>query len=300
MDKASILLFHRVHAVRDVMWDPMDPKRFEYILKFVKKNYTTLPLLEILDNNIKSRKKPLAAITFDDGYRDFIDYSMPIMDRLKIPSSIYVVTDCITNDRPTWTFEVDYLFFNTKKLQINWNTDTSFLPVEIRKNKFVNKSEMIAFCFQFKQFVKKISEENRIDLIQDLFNSFDDVVIPKGLMMNWKEVNEIISAGVEVGSHTATHPPLATLSEAQMDKELQMSRKEFLKNTGVNPRVISYPVGSYNEQVKNAAVKAGYDYGLAVNHKKLNLDTPDKFEIPRLELYNEPFWKSWLRLKQYV
>ncbi|MEO6231587.1 MAG: polysaccharide deacetylase family protein [Ferruginibacter sp.] len=300
MDKASILLFHRVHAVRDVMWDPMDPKRFEYVLKFVKKNYTILPLLEILDTNIKSNKKPLAAITFDDGYRDFIEYSMPIMDRLKIPSSMYVVTDCITNDRPTWTFEVDYLFFNTKKLQINWNTDTSILPVEFRKSKFVNKKEMIAFCFQFKQFIKKIPEQNRLDLIEDLFNSFDDVVIPTGLMMNWKEVNEIISAGVEVGSHTVTHPPLATLSEAQMDKELQMSREEFFKNTGVNPRVISYPVGSYNEQVKNAAVKAGYDYGLAVNHKKFNLNTRDKFEIPRIELYNEPFWKSWLRLKRYV
>ncbi len=300
MDKASILLFHRVHPNRDIMWDPMDPKRFEFILKFVKKNYTILPLLEILDSNIKPKKKPLAAITFDDGYRDFIEYSMPIMDRLKIPSSIYVVTDCITNDRPTWTFEVDYLFFNTKKLQINWNTDTSILPVELRKSKFVNKQEMIRFCFQFKQFVKKIAEQKRLDLIRDLFNSFDDVVVPKGLMMNWKEVNEIITAGVEVGSHTVTHPPLATLTEDQMDRELQLSRNEFLKYTGVNSPVISYPVGSYNELVKSAAVKAGYSYGLAVKQKKFNLNTGDKFEIPRIELYNEPFWKSWLRLKQYV
>lgn len=300
MNKASILLFHRVHAVRDVMWDPMDPQRLEYLLKFVKKNYTILPLLEILHTNIKVTKKPLAAITFDDGYRDFIEYSIPIMDQLKIPASIYVVTGCITNDRPTWTFEVDYLFFNTQKLQINWSIDTSFLPVEFRKFKFVNKKEMISFCFQFKQLVKNIPEQKRINLIRDLFNSFDDVIIPKGLMMNWKEVNEIITSGIEVGSHTVTHPPLATLNEAQMDEELQMSRTEFLKNTGVNPRVISYPVGSYNKLVKKAAEKAGYDYGLAVNQKKINLDRYDKFEIPRIELYNEPFWKSWLRLKQYV
>src|SRR6476646_10390283 len=107
-NKVSILLFHRVHPVRDVMWDPIAPARFEFILRFLKKNYTVLPLLEILDTTPHYTKKPLAAVTFDDGYRDFIDYSVPIMDRLKIPSSMYVVTDCISNDKPTWTFEMDY------------------------------------------------------------------------------------------------------------------------------------------------------------------------------------------------
>ena len=159
-NKVSILLFHRVHPVRDVMWDPIDPARFEFILRFLKKNYTVLPLLEILDTTPAYTKKPLAAVTFDDGYRDFIDYSVPIMDQLKIPSSMYVVTDCISNDKPTWTFEIDYLFFNTHKLQIDWSFDIGFLPRKFRKNKFVNKKELIAFCLEFKQYIKIIAEEN--------------------------------------------------------------------------------------------------------------------------------------------
>ncbi len=298
-NKASILLFHRVYPVRDVMWDPMDPKRFENILKFVKKNYTVLPLLEILDTKPASVKKPLAAITFDDGYRDYIEYSLPIMDRLKIASSIYVVTDCISKNKPTWTFEVDYLFFNTNKLQIDWTIDTSFLPDDCRKDKFINKQELIAFCLKFKQYIKKIPEEKRRILLQNLLRSFNDVTIPSDLMMSWKEVKQIINAGVEVGSHTVTHPPLATLSKVDLDKELQESKAEFFNNTGINTRVISYPVGSYNQQVKEASLLAGYDFGLAVNHTIHDVNNGDAFEIPRIELYNEPFWKSWLRIKQY-
>lgn len=298
-NKATILLFHRVHPVRDVMWDPMDPKRFENILKFVKKNYTVLPLLEILDTKPALIKKPLAAITFDDGYKDFIEYSLPIMDRLKIPSSIYVVTDCISKNKPTWTFEVDYLFFNTNKLQIDWTIDTSFLPDDFKKDKFINKQELIAFCLKFKQYIKKIPEEKRRILLQDLLRSFNDVTIPADLMMSWKEVKQIINEGVEVGSHTVTHPPLATLSKADLDKELQESKAEFFNNTGINTRVISYPVGSYNQQVKEASLLAGYDFGLAVNHTIYDVNNRDTFEIPRIELYNEPFWKSWLRIKQY-
>ena len=248
-NKVSTLLFHRVHPVRDVMWDPIDPARFEFILRFLKKKYTVLPLLEILDSTPAYTKKPLAAVTFDDGYRDFIDYSVPIMDQLKIPSSMYVVTDCISNDKPTWTFEMDYLFFNTHKLQIDWSFDIGFLPGKFRKNKFANKKELIAFCLEFKQYLKIIAEENRKILTRDLFRSFNDVTIPRGLMMNWNEVNQIINAGIEVGSHTVTHPPLATISKPDLERELQLSKSEYFKYTGKDPRVIAYPVGSCNEQV---------------------------------------------------
>lgn len=298
-NSATILLFHRVHPVRDPMWDPMDPAKFDRILQFVKKKYTVLPLLEIL-HQIPAGKKPVAAVTFDDGYRDFIEYSLPIMENLQIPSSLYVVTDCISKGRPTWTFEVDYLFSHTNRLKIHWSQDMDFLPENLRQDKFVNKQELIKFCLVFKQYIKKVQSEKRNIMIADLFRSFDDVSIPGNLMMTWAEVNQVISAGVEVGSHTVTHSPLATLAPDELDMELQQSRTAYFEHTGAMPQVISYPVGSYNQQVKQAATAAGYQFGLAVNHRRYDADIQDDFEIPRVELYNEPFWKSWMRMKGYV
>ncbi len=299
-NKVSILLFHRVHPVRDVMWDPMDPKRFKSILKYCAKKYSVLPLLEILESKGISSKKPAASITFDDGYKDFIDYSLPIMNELKVPSSMYVVTECISKNRPTWTYEVDYLFYHTKKLQIDWSIDTSFMSLKFQKNKFATKKELIAFCLKFKQHLKIISHEKRRVLIEDLFRSFNDVTIPTDLMMNWSDVNQVVASGVEVGSHSATHPPLATLDNIDLEEELAQSRLEYFKYTNALPQIISYPLGIYNQKVKEASMLAGYKYGLAVNHKSYDPRECDGFEIPRIELYNEPFWKSWLRIKEYA
>src|SRR3989441_10341732 len=43
--------------------------------------------------------KPVAAITFDDGYRDVYDHAFPLLTRKGIPSAVFVVTDLIGTSR---------------------------------------------------------------------------------------------------------------------------------------------------------------------------------------------------------
>ncbi|OLD69749.1 MAG: hypothetical protein AUI45_06735 [Acidobacteria bacterium 13_1_40CM_2_56_11] len=43
--------------------------------------------------------KPVAAITFDDGYRDVYDHAFPLLKRKGIPSAVFVVTDLIGTSR---------------------------------------------------------------------------------------------------------------------------------------------------------------------------------------------------------
>jgi hypothetical protein len=39
---------------------------------------------------------PVAAITFDDGYRDFYEHAFPLLQRKGIPSAVFVVTDLVS------------------------------------------------------------------------------------------------------------------------------------------------------------------------------------------------------------
>ena len=39
--------------------------------------------------------RPLAAVTFDDGYRDVHDVAMPVLARKGIPAAVFVVTDLV-------------------------------------------------------------------------------------------------------------------------------------------------------------------------------------------------------------
>ena len=42
-----------------------------------------------------SRDDPIAAITFDDGYRDFYDHALPLLKQKGIPAAVFVVTDLV-------------------------------------------------------------------------------------------------------------------------------------------------------------------------------------------------------------
>src|ERR1019366_4751846 len=45
------------------------------------------------------REDPVAAITFDDGYRDFYDHALPLLKRKGIPAAVFVVTDLVGTRR---------------------------------------------------------------------------------------------------------------------------------------------------------------------------------------------------------
>ncbi len=295
LSKAHILLFHRVHPTRDPLWDPMDPKLFDQVLNYVSKKYTVLSMSEITSGKDIKSAKPIVAITFDDGYKDFIEYSLPILTKYNLPSSMYVVTNCIDENSPTWTYMVDHYFFHTRKLEID---DVPFegLPEKYLITRWNSKSERLKFGSSFKQFMKTISNEKRKLLLNHIIENFNDVKSPGGMMMNWSEIKTILSENVEVGSHTVNHPPLATLeNENEIKSELIDSGERIKQMTGKFPDAISYPVGSYDKRVMRIANETGYRIGLAVNHKIYKPERDNLFEIPRLELYNESFLKTKLR-----
>jgi len=46
-----------------------------------------------------AREDPIAAITFDDGYRDFYDQALPVLKRKGVPAAVFVVSDLVGTKR---------------------------------------------------------------------------------------------------------------------------------------------------------------------------------------------------------
>jgi peptidoglycan/xylan/chitin deacetylase (PgdA/CDA1 family) len=91
---------------------------------------------------------------------------------------------------------------------------------------------------------------------------------------------------------------LASLQdEPEIFDELKISAHRIQQEVGTFPKTISYPIGSYDERVVSLAAKAGYQYGLAVKQQFFKYGKDDVFKIPRVELYQEPWWKVQMRMK---
>lgn len=294
--KSAILLFHRVTTIRDKMWDPMDPALFERILQFVQKKFNTLSLDELLFNTPQYSSKPFAAITFDDGYKDFIQYSIPLLNKYSLPASMFIVTDCIDKGEPTWTYILDYVFENTKKLSIN---DFNFpsLNKDFTKTKWLNDADRISYGKKLKQYLKWIPSKVRNAVIEMILLNFNDVKLPGEMMLTWDDIKQIKSAGFGIGSHSITHVTLATVeNDDELKYELTGSKKIIKERADIDAEIISYPCGNYDERVKRFSKEAGYAVGLAVDRKLYDRQKNDLFEVPRIELYNE----NWIKAKMRV
>src|SRR5215475_13779544 len=108
-------LFHRVSDEKDQLWPPMPVALFETLVAFITKRYQVISLEKFISGDFKANNgNQPATILFDDGYKDNIEYAVPILQKYRCPASFYVVTDCIDKNIPTWTYIVDYLLQNTR------------------------------------------------------------------------------------------------------------------------------------------------------------------------------------------
>ncbi|CAN5555411.1 polysaccharide deacetylase family protein [soil metagenome] len=292
--RIRICLFHRVSDQKDPLWPPMTIQHFEKIIQHLKKKFQIIPLNEIDFNSTSvNSKKALAAICFDDGYLDNLQFAAPILEKYKCPATFFVVSDCIDSGHATWTFQFDHSFSHTSVKELHLSAE---LPAEFKSAYFQSTDERIRFAKKLKPYLKTVSNTIRKEVLAELLSKFNDVEHPK-TMMNWKEVNQLQSAGHLIGAHSVSHPLLASMKDEQeIQAEISGAAEKIKIETGIFPFGFAYPVGSYDERVKKITKAAGFKMGFAVDNRIADTSTDDPFALPRLELYQENWFKTRLRM----
>lgn len=289
-------LFHRVSPERDQLWDPMSVELFDKCIQYISKKYEVVQFEEFVfsGNYKKNNKKKIATIMFDDGYKDNIDFAAPILKKYNLKASFYVVSDCIDKNIPTWTHILEHLFQFTSVENIEMSFD--FLSEELKISRLNSHEERLNYVRKLKPFLKKISHDNRNLVLNKVIETYNDIELPK-LMMNWDDLRKLKEEGHYIGSHTVSHCMLGTMdNENTIISELTLSGKRIEEQLGHFPITISYPVGSFNNTTKELSQKVGYKIGLAVKQNVHNPQKEDLFEVSRIELYNEPWWKTSMRI----
>ena len=96
---------------------------------------------------------------------------------------------------------------------------------------------------------------------------YPQIIGKTALALTWKQVKEMADAGVDIQSHSLSHPFLTrarhqTLSDAEyeawVEKELVQSKKILEKETGRTVSFLAYPYGDYNSALTHIVKRAGY------------------------------------------
>jgi peptidoglycan/xylan/chitin deacetylase (PgdA/CDA1 family) len=89
--------------------------------------------------------------------------------------------------------------------------------------------------------------------------------------IDWAGIESLMKDGVEIGSHTRTHPDFGQIDPERMADELEGSRRDFEKKLGFAPSSFAIPLGqsmNWTAPAAAAARKAGYKFIYAQSERK--------------------------------
>lgn len=111
--------------------------------------------------------------------------------------------------------------------------------------------------------------------------------------MTRDQIIEIEKYGIEIGSHTLSHPDLATASEARATKEIVDSKKYLEELIGKKIISLCYPSGKFNASTEIIVKNAGYKY--AVTTKSSITTFNDVFALNRYRVNNGTSISNWIK-----
>lgn len=228
----------------------MSRRMLEQHLEWIGKRYRFVDLNE-LGAMLEAGpiEEPVAAITFDDGYSDFYEQALPVLQSRGIPSALFVVTDLVGTTDGQIHDKLFYLFTHRQS--------RAPLSIGMPLPDLTGLSPYDA--------TRALLEKVSFDGLQRAVRALQtEVEIPAGALspaVTWDVLKRIQRAGVVIGSHTRSHVVMPNETVGRVFEETRESRRTLESKLGIGIVHFAYPSGIFNETSLEAASAAGYKFG---------------------------------------
>jgi peptidoglycan/xylan/chitin deacetylase (PgdA/CDA1 family) len=209
-------------------------------LEYLRAHYTIVSLSAVERHLIEGEPLPAAsaAITIDDGYADAYAIAFPILRRYRAPATLFAATDFI--DRKGWLWTDQLRYVKARLAGSTSHLDPDRANAELKR-------------------LPDDEKQRRIALISKQVGVMLPPLPPADCRaLAWDDAREMIRGGIEIGSHTVTHPILSHVDDAQLAYELQQSRNRLEEMLDRDVTLFCYPNGDHDTRVRNAVARAGY------------------------------------------
>jgi peptidoglycan/xylan/chitin deacetylase (PgdA/CDA1 family) len=246
---------------------------FERHIDWIGRHFEFVSLDEIGDHVERGVPfaRPVAAVTFDDGYRDVYEHAVPVLQRKGIPAAMFVVTDLVGRSR--WQIH-DHLYHLLDKAYGRWSDPWRGLSsaLESAEVPMAPTPQLRAACRNPYSAVTALlpamsrADAGRLVALLDAQVGNGTAAVPQ--TATWAMLESMHRAGFTIGSHTQTHVWLANESDKKILAELVQSKAALERRLGAPVRHFAYPGGQFTARVVTLVEKAGYRYAYtACDHR---------------------------------
>jgi peptidoglycan/xylan/chitin deacetylase (PgdA/CDA1 family) len=213
--------------------------------------------------------RPLAAVTFDDGYSDIYHHAFPLLKRKGIPAGIFVVTDLLGSTQLPLHERLHALLVGASR---QWKSAPDDLrnmleDAHVERSVREHARRVARDPFSTTRFLlEHLSQADvqrvidRLEIDNDIGESWRLALQP----LSWEMLAEMRDAGMTIGSHSKSHPFMTNENVERVLEEADSSRGELERRLGVEAACFAYPGGSFNPTVVQAVATAGYRYAFTI------------------------------------
>ncbi len=243
----KVLVYHSCDTEESDFIEGLDsnttPSNFERHLAYLTRHYRIVPLARLEEGAPDDRT---VVITFDDGYRSVYTHAFPLLRARGLAATVYLVGATQANRRLVWVNELNWLLRRHVAQAAPRTAQALGLPERTDIPELIDAARRRLAPDAITRLIEDIACACRIDRGQ--------LARDARLYLETGEMAELAETGFTFGNHTASHADLARLPAPAIREELDNGDTTHLPG-GV--RSVAYPFGSYNEDVRDAALRAG-------------------------------------------
>jgi peptidoglycan/xylan/chitin deacetylase (PgdA/CDA1 family) len=308
--RAAVLLYPRIAEVACDPWRLcVTPGHFAQHCEILARRKLARPLSTLVAPGAGGRQPRRAvAITFDDGYADNLIHARPQLLRHELPATVFVTAGAVGAAREFWWDELEHLLLSehrlppTLALQIagvarRWElgdaaANPGVAPELARAWKPWEDTHPSVRHALYRElydllFPLAVAERTQVLDAIGVWAGVPSAARPSHRTLSEGELTELARHPlIDIGCHSMTHPPLATLPPPAQRAEIAQARArlEGLANQPI--RSFAYPYGRRRDYdaVTVALVRELGFASACANFAGLLDPGTDPFEVPRLQV----------------
>jgi len=293
-----VLMYHRVlpsNDRRSRLEEPgmiVTPETFRLHLEMIRQYFEIVHLSEWLGIKNKGDQLPsmACAITFDNGWADNYEFAFPVMQKLEIPATIFLVSDMIGTKQLFWPERLSRIVSEiiTNHPQYWSHPELDWLQKTSIKYHIENTQPTQAELSKLIANIKSYSDQEIHDRLDHVENTLQlQQVNHSASLLNWQQVAEMIDSGlVKAGSHTCRHVRLnENTPEELLRKEIINSKQTIETRTGMPVETFCFPNGDFSPKALEL-VKQQYA-GAVTTIRGWNTAATDNYLLQRIGIHQD-------------